>query len=97
MAYVFEVRVVPCAGKQLLTVDKAGRLKCYLLSQAEKGLANKELIKLLAKALCLTQADVTIIAGATGRTKYIRIPIDLSHDELLDKLGIAKQLNIAYD
>jgi uncharacterized protein len=97
MAYVFEVRVVPCAGKQLLTLDKVGRLKCYLLSQAEKGMANKELIKLLAKALGLTQADVTIIAGATGRTKYIRIPIELSHDELLHKLGIAKQLNIAYD
>lgn len=97
MAYVFEVRVVPSSGKQLLTLDKTGRLKCYLLSQAEKGLANKELIKLLAKALGLTQVEVTIIAGATGRTKYIRIPIMLTHDELLDKLGIAKQLNIAYD
>mgnify|MGYP002078097503 CR=1 FL=1 len=92
---VIEIRVAPNSGKQYFALDKAGRLKCYLLAAAEKGQANKELVKLLAKALGVPQADVAIIAGATGRTKYIRIPLTLAPDELLHKLGVPKQLTIA--
>jgi uncharacterized protein YggU (UPF0235/DUF167 family) len=94
MSCIIEVRVVPNAGKQYCILDKAGRLKCYLVNQPEKGLANKELVTLLAKALGVPQAQVTIIAGATGRTKYVRIPIALSHEELLQKLGIPKQMRL---
>lgn len=94
MAFIFEVRVVPSSGKQLIMLDKAGRLKCYLTSPAEKGLANKELIKLLAKALGLTLAEVAVIAGATGRTKLVRIPLDLTFDTLIARLGLDKQMSL---
>lgn len=94
MAFVFQIRVVPGSGKKCIKLDKAQRLTCYLTSQPEKGAANKELITFLAKTLGLTQADVTIIAGATGRIKYIKIPIDVTLDELFSRLGIEKQLPI---
>lgn len=94
MAFVFQIKVVPGSSKKSIKLDKSQRLTCYLTSQPEKGAANKELIIFLAKTLGLTQAQVTIIAGATGRIKYIKIPIDITLDELLFRFGIEKQLPI---
>lgn len=91
---MFQIRVVPGSRKQSITLDKAKRLTCYLQAHAEKGAANKELVRMLAKQLGLAQADVTIIAGQTGRIKYMKLSITLTHDELLARLGIEKQLSL---
>ena len=94
MAFVFDLKVVPSSGRNKWMLDKSGRLKCYLKNPPEKGLANKELIKILAKALSLTQSDVEIIAGATSRSKKIRVSLDIDFDKLLNLLGVEKQKSI---
>jgi uncharacterized protein (TIGR00251 family) len=94
MALVIEVKVVPSSGKQQWVVDKTGKLKCYLKSPPERGKANDELIKSLAKAVGLPYNGITIIAGATGRAKLIKIERALTLDQLLSLLGIEKQLSI---
>ncbi len=94
MALILNIKVVPGSGKQKWMLDKTGRLKGYLKSPPQKGLANKELIKLLAKALKIPQQDVTISAGATSRNKTIKIEGDLSVEQVLQLLGIEKQMSL---
>lgn len=95
MAYIFDVKVVPGSGKNGWKLGKAGELRCYLKSQPEKGLANKELIKLLSKDLGLPQEAVEIVAGATNRIKRIKIQKNIaSFQELLALLGVEQQTTI---
>lgn len=91
MALCVEIRVSPSSGKSQCQLDKAGRLKCFLKSPPERGAANKELIKILAQALRVPLANVTIITGLTSRTKTIKIDTSITYEELLQKLGIEKQ------
>lgn len=92
MTYSIEVKVVPSSGKSLITSDELGRIKCYLKSQPERGAANKELIKLIANQLDITQNAVAIIMGETERKKVLKITIDCSKQEMLQRLGVNKQL-----
>jgi uncharacterized protein len=94
MAYVFDVKVVPSSGRNKWQLDATGRLKCYLKNPPERGLANEELIKLLAKALGVPRDHVTILAGATSRNKRIRIVRDMTFEALLVSLGIERQGNL---
>ncbi len=69
MALIIEVKVVPSSGKQQWVLDKAGKLKCYIKSPPERGLANQEIITLLAKALKLPQENLVLSRG---------LPVELS-------------------
>ncbi|MDP3889328.1 MAG: DUF167 domain-containing protein [bacterium] len=91
MALVIDIKVVPRSGRNKWILDKTGKLKCYLKSAPEKGKANQELIILLAKALKVTQADITILSGATSRIKKIKIDSPILFDDLLTVLGIEAQ------
>lgn len=92
MPFIVDIKVVPSSGRVAWKIDKCGQLKCYLKSLPERGKANKELIKLLAKALGIKQYDITIIAGRTGRKKRIRIEQEITLPTLLTALGIDWQL-----
>ena len=88
------IKVSPSSGRQSWGVDKAGQLKCYLKSPPEKGLANKELIKLLANALRLSQDSITLVGGLTSRTKRILIQTTLTVPEIEALLGIERQQSL---
>lgn len=88
------VKVAPGSGRQAWTVDKAGQLKCYLKSPPEKGLANKELIKIIANALRISQEAITIIGGLTSRTKRILIQTKMTLPEVEAILGIERQQSL---
>lgn len=88
------VKAVPSAGRQTAVLDKNNQLKCYLKSPPEDGKANAELIKYLAHALKIPQKEVTIVSGATNRTKLIQIASGHTYAELLDALGIEHQMVI---
>ncbi len=94
MSFVFDVKVVPRSGRNKWMLDKSGTIKCYLKSPPERGLANKELIKLVAKALSLTQQDISIVFGAASRKKRISVNCDLSFERLLVALGIERQQSL---
>ncbi len=94
MALVIEVKVIPSSGRQQWVVDKSGILKCYLKNPPERNLANEELIALLAKALRVAKVDVSILAGATGRKKIIKINKDITLSELLKILGVELQQSL---
>lgn len=94
MTLVFDVKVVPLSGVFGFFKDKNGELKCRLKSAPEKGRANQELIKGLAKVLSVSQAQVEIIAGQTDRKKKIKIHSDLTLEQLCDALNVSLQAEI---
>ena len=91
MALTVMIRVVPSSGRSLCVLDKNERLRCFLKNPPEKGKANKELCKIIAKACKKPQDCVQIIMGQTSRSKTIKIESDLTYEQLLFALGIEKQ------
>jgi len=94
MALIFEVKVVPASGRNKWVLEPSGRLKCYLKSPPEKGLANKELVKIIAKIVGVTKSDVEIMSGLISRNKKIRVFSSIDFDQFLGKLGLEKQLSL---
>lgn len=94
MSLVVEIKVAPSAGKNAFKIDKSGILKAYLKSPPERGLANEELIKTIAKALKLPQKDVTLVAGHTSRHKLVKINASITYEQFLATLGIEQQMKV---
>jgi uncharacterized protein len=67
------VRVHPGARKNGVTGVHADALKIALTAPPVDGKANEALIAFLAEALRLPRARVSLAAGATSRSKMIRI------------------------
>lgn len=87
---VLVIKVVPSSGRQSIGVDKSGMIKAYLKSQPERGAANNELITLLAHLLKVPSAHVSLLTGATARTKRVRI-VHLDELSVRQRLGIEVQ------
>lgn len=86
MPIIIDLKVMPSSGQQKITLDKAGKLKCYLKSPPEQGKANQELVKLLSKMLKITQDKVTIIAGQSSRNKTVKLDLAVTFEALLGLL-----------
>lgn len=89
MLLKLEIKVIPNAGKNCCMRDKNGQIKWYLTSAPEKGRANRELIKSIAKKLNIPQQSVDIIAGALARKKTVSIDVAYDMPTLLTLLGVA--------
>lgn len=64
-----------------------GRLEVRLRERAEKGKANKELIKLLSSLLSLPSSNFIIVKGEKSRRKNIKI-LGLSAEEFVQRLKL---------
>lgn len=69
---IFNVRVSPKASRNLVK-EEGGALKVYLTKPAEDGLANEQLIELVAEHLKVKKYRVRIIKGLKSRNKTIEI------------------------
>jgi uncharacterized protein len=67
------VRVHPGARKNGITGTHAGAVKIALTTPPTDGRANEALIALLAELLRLPRARITLLTGATSRTKQLCI------------------------
>ena len=70
---VLEVLVQPRASRTRVVGEHDGRLKIQLAAPPVDGEANAALLAFLADALGVKRADVTLLAGETGRRKRVRI------------------------
>lgn len=71
-----KVKTFPAAGRNcFLGLLEDGTLKLAIKAPAEKGKANFELVKYLAKELGLEKDLVEIISGKTARIKLIKIKV----------------------
>ena len=67
------VRVHPGARRNAITGIHDGALKISLTTPPTDGRANQALIAFLAGELRIPRARVTLLTGATSRTKSLRI------------------------
>ncbi|MGD0335488.1 MAG: DUF167 domain-containing protein [Candidatus Omnitrophota bacterium] len=69
-----KVRVVPRSSRNLIK-EENGILKAYLTKPAQEGLANEQLIRLLARHLGLKKYQLRIVAGLKSRDKIIETDV----------------------
>ncbi|NHJ33250.1 MAG: YggU family protein [Asgard group archaeon] len=82
---VLRLQVKPNSKKQELVIDSSNSITIFVKAPPDKGKANKELLKFIAKILKKSSSEITIVAGLTSRDKTIVIQND-------DKLSIQKKL-----
>lgn len=82
------VRVQPGAKRDEIVGFSEGVLKVKVAAPAIEGRANVALTALLARSLGVRKSDVTIVTGASSRTKLVEIAG-------LDEVGIHQRLNSA--
>ena len=80
-----EVRVIPNASRDEVTVWHDGALKIKTAAQAESGKANKAVCLILARALKLPKRAVSVVRGQTSHSKCLRIG-GVDADELRARL-----------
>jgi hypothetical protein len=73
-------------GELFVNADGATYLKAYITTAPEKGKANKELIKMLAKELGISKQQITLTAGATTHLKKFCIDTPLT-EQMVAKLN----------
>lgn len=69
---IFNVRVIPKASRNLVK-EESDHLKVYLTKPARDGLANTQLISLLAEHFKVRKYQVTILKGENSRSKLVQI------------------------
>ena len=95
--YLLRIKLTPAAAVNGFRgiwqgVDGAEYLKATVTTVAEKGKANKELIKMLAKALKIPSANISLISGQTDHLKKLYVEIAQTDDNTL-KIAALKQEN----
>ena len=69
----YAIKVIPKSSQTEIIEKKDDFLKIKLKAVPEKGKANAELIKFLAKYFKTAKSNINIIKGKTGRNKIVDI------------------------
>jgi hypothetical protein len=69
----FRVRAAPGAPRSAVRGEHGGALKVAIAAPPEKGKANEELVRLLARALDVDRRAVEVVAGEASKDKRVRI------------------------
>ena len=82
MTGLLAIRVTPRSAKPGIggwraVADGREELEVRVAEAPSDGAANEAVVKLLAKALGVSRAEVRIVSGATSRHKRVAIPFDL--------------------
>ena len=72
-ALTFTVRAQPRATKSAVVGEVEGALKLKLAAPPIEGAANEELLRFLVKLFTVPRRHISILSGATAKTKIIRI------------------------
>ena len=68
-----QLHIQPRASRTEIAGVHGGSLKIRLAAPPVDGEANDELVRYLAKTLGVPKRSVTIVSGATGRRKRVRV------------------------
>ena len=71
--FEIELQVVPRASRSRVVGEHGGRLKVQLAAPPVDGAANAALVELLADLFGVKRAQVTLVQGATGKKKRVRV------------------------
>jgi uncharacterized protein (TIGR00251 family) len=82
---VLDIKVIPNRSPSKIIDWEADRLKVAVAAPPEKGKANYELIKFLAKEFHVSLADIDLLTGESSRIKKVKIRYNPSYppDQIL--------------
>jgi uncharacterized protein (TIGR00251 family) len=84
------VRVQPRASRnEIVGFDAAGVLRVRVTAPPVDGAANKAVVEVLAAALDVPKADISIASGQTGRLKMVDVE-GMSEAEARRRLGVKR-------
>ncbi len=86
MSVSISVRVHPGARRSELTGCSGDMWQVKVAAPPVKGKANTELIVLLSRVLNLSKSNISIVRGATSRSKVIAIE-ELTPEEVTKRLA----------
>lgn len=69
----FDVLVAPRSSRERIGPVVGGRIKLSVKAPPVEGKANQAVIALLARALGVRRDEVSIVAGARGKRKTVRV------------------------
>jgi hypothetical protein len=69
----FRVKVAPRAAREAIAGVRDGALMVRLTAPPVEGKANEALVRMLSRALGVARNRIEIVAGASARTKRLRI------------------------
>ena len=72
--FVIGVKVIPASGVNKIVGMKSGELVVKVKAQAERGKANKELVKYLSSVFNISKGDIIIISGEKSHHKRVKFP-----------------------
>ncbi len=67
------ITVIPRSSKTEITEQKGNSYRIKLKSAPDKGKANAELLRFLAREFKIAQSEITILRGKKSRKKIIHI------------------------
>lgn len=70
---IFNIRVIPRARVNSITVDTDGTLRVHTTTAPTDGQANDAVVKMLAKHFDVPRSAIHIIRGHTSHNKVIEI------------------------
>ena len=70
---IYTIKVIPRAKENKLIEQTQNYLKIKLKAIPEKGLANKELIKVLSQFFKVPKNNIEILAGHASKVKIVKI------------------------
>jgi len=82
----FAIKVVPGASRDRIVGELGDAMKIAVSKPAQDGAANKAVVKLMASALAVSEANVIIIRGHSNPRKEIAI-IGIALEEVRRRLA----------
>lgn len=73
-----DLKVTPGAHASEFAGVQAERLRAKVAAKAVEGAANQALVKLIASTFNVSQSNITLLSGKTGRLKTVFIAADRS-------------------
>lgn len=73
LTLTFAVRVAPRASRSEISGEHDGALRVRIAAPPVDGAANRELMRVIARALKVPQNAVEIIAGTNSKNKTVRV------------------------
>ena len=87
MALKITIKVRPSASKNEIKRVENGVIYVNIAAPAQKGKANKEIVKYFAEVFNVKKTDITIVSGEKSRIKTLKIEIDRSSfDKILSSI-----------
>ena len=73
---IFNIRVIPRAKQNSITVDADGTIRVHTTTAPTDGRANDAVVRMLAKHFDIPRSSIRIIRGETSHNKVIEIATD---------------------